>query len=389
MRRPRVLMVTGAYYPEVTGAALQCRALIRALQDEAAFTVCSMTAPSTLRGCDTVDGVPVYRLFVRLSRRWSQLAALIRLVWTVTRLQRRVDIVHLHGFSRKSLVVVLLAKLFRKRVVLKLTSVGHDDPAAIRQRGRFAFWCYTKADRVVGVSPGLERLYRASGLPQDKFRLIPNGVDLERFKPRGVEAQRALRATLGLSQDLVWILFVGFFSREKRPDLLFDAWMRLQGDGVPGTGLVFVGATEGPYEEIDPTLFPDLQNRARRVGLAHRVVSVPVTQTIEQYYGAADCFALPSVREGMPNALLEAMASGLPCIAARLPGVTDALIDDRLNGLLVEPGDPAAMACALRAVLQEPQRARTLGERARKTVETRYAMAQTAAAYRTMYRELL
>ena len=176
-------MVTGAYYPEVSGAGLQCRELVRALRDRVTFTVLTTSTDSSLPAAGEVDGVPIYRVVVDVSRVGSKLAAALRLTSTFIRLRGQFDIVHLHGFSQKSLLLVLLAKLFRKKLVLKLTSVGHDDPLSMRRRRRMAFWCYSRADLYLGVSPRLQQLYQSSGLPRERFWLIPNGVDLERFRP--------------------------------------------------------------------------------------------------------------------------------------------------------------------------------------------------------------
>lgn len=100
-------------------------------------------------------------------------------------------------------------------------------------------------------------------------------------------------------------------------------------------------------------------------------------------------FALPSRREGLPNALLEAMASGAACVASRLPGVTDAMIDDGVSGRLVPPGDVDALAGALDALLGDAAKRARLGAAARKTVSARYSVAATAAAHLRAYEALI
>src|SRR5207245_3252238 len=106
--------------------------------------------------------------------------------------------------------------------------------------------------------------------------------------------------------------------------------------------------------------------RARTLGIADRVKFVEHAADIERLYDAADVFVLPSTREGAPNVVLEAMASGLPCIVTRLPGVTDAMIDDGRNGILVEKDDRQALAAALTTVLRDRDLAQELGPRARE-----------------------
>ena len=385
LTRPGVLMVTGAYYPEVSGGGLQCRELVRVLQDRVKFTVLTTSVDPLLPKVGEVDGVPVYRVVVDVSRFGSKLLATLYLASTFIRLCGRFEIVHLHGFSQKSILLVWLARLLRKKLALKLTSVGHDDPLSIRARGRMTFWCYSRADLFFGVSPRIQKLYHSSHLPLEKFKLIPNGVDLDRFRPIEDGERQALRRELGLPEQLILILFVGFFSHEKCPDLLFKAWTSARGKGLPATGLVFVGATRSRYYEVNPELAQKIRKEAQDLGAEKDVVFVESTHEIEKYYRASDLFVLPSSREGLSNALLEAMATGLPCVASRLQGITDVVIEHGVNGLLVPPGDATALQGALQVLLQDPIWAWELGRKARGTVENRYSIKQTAASYLEAY----
>lgn len=387
--RVGVLMVTGAYYPEVSGGGLQCRALMHMLRDRVSFLVFTTTTNPALPRQEKVSGIPVYRIIVDVRKLGSKIRAGLRFIGLFLQHQRRFDIVHLHGFSRKSWLLIGLARLFRKPLVLKLTSAGDDDPLSLRRRGVLAYWFYRWADLYVGVSAGVEARYQAAGFPRKRFQLIPNGVDVNRFRPHSVEERQRLRRQLGLPQEGLLILFVGFFSREKCPDLLFEAWMNLQRHGHPQTVLVFVGATQGGYYEIDPALAAHMKGQVERQGLGQRMVFVERTHAIEQYYGAADCFVLPSVREGLPNTLLEAMASGLACIASRLPGITNTVIEDRINGLLMPPRSVSACEQALGLLLQHPEQAREMGRRARETIEDRYALPRIAERYRDMYHRMV
>jgi glycosyltransferase involved in cell wall biosynthesis len=387
--RPGVLMVTGAYYPEMSGAGLQCRALVRQLGGQIEFTVLTTTTDPSLPWQDERDGVPVHRVLVDPRRAGSKLTAALRLTRVLLGNRGRFSIVHLHGFSQKTMLLVVLALVTGKRIAIKLTSVGHDDPASIRATGSLAYWCYSRAHRFFGVSPGIQALYEASGLPPDRFRLIPNGVDLERFRPASSEERRALRAGLGLPAEGPVILFVGFFSQEKCPDVLFDAWSRLATRGDRSSVLVFVGATRSSYYEVDERLAAAIRERASRLGLDTRLHFVEPTAEIEQYQRAADIFVLPSVREGLPNALLEAMACGTACVATRLPGVTDFLIDHQESGVLVAPRDTASLDAALARLIAEPERGREMGERARQRIERDFSLRATAQRYLAAYQEML
>src|SRR6185295_16519569 len=109
---------------------------------------------------------------------------------------------------------------------------------------------------------------------------------------------------------------------------------------------------------------------------------------VHDYFRAADLFALPSIREGLPIALLEAMACGLPCVASALPGSTDTLIDSGQNGLLVPPDDRAMLTSLLASVLSSPTLAVRLGAGARATIESRYSIERTAVDWLDAYQSL-
>jgi glycosyltransferase involved in cell wall biosynthesis len=382
-----VLMVTGAYFPELSGAGLQCRSLIRACGDRVRFRVLTTSVDPALPAQGDVEGVPVYRVLVSATSRVVRSFALPRLLAATCRAAAGADIVHLHGFSAKSRVVVALARLLGRRIVIKETSLGHDDGVSMKQRGGGVFRSFGRADRFVGVSPAFAARHAEAGLAEARFRLIPNGVDLERFRPPAGGERAQIRRRLGLAEGMPVVLFVGFFSRDKRPDVLFDAWTDTLA-GAPESALVFVGRTRSDYAEVDPGLADRIRGDAVRLGCGARVIMIEQAAAIEDWYRAADIFVLPSAREGLPNVVLEAMASGLPCIVSRLPGVTDSLIADNENGVLVDVDDRAGFAAALNALLNDPARRAAIGGRARATVADRYSLEQTAAAYVALYTEL-
>jgi glycosyltransferase involved in cell wall biosynthesis len=148
---------------------------------------------------------------------------------------------------------------------------------------------------------------------------------------------------------------------------------------------VFVGAKRTGYYEIDETIGAQIRREAADLNLADEVVSIEPTNDIEQYFRAADIYVLPSIREAHPLALLEAMACGLPCVATRLAGATDVLIQDGSNGRLFPADDDAALAGILRDVLTDEAAATLIGARARETVMAHYDVRHTADAWLSAY----
>jgi glycosyltransferase involved in cell wall biosynthesis len=383
MKRPAVLVVTGAYYPEVSGGGRQARELIRALRDRVDFSV--LTTSSSVSETVQIDGVWVYRVAIDFERPGSRMRASVRLTWLLLRLARKADIVHLHGFSRKNILVTLVTTALGKRVVLTLHTGVHDDPGVVKLTTRLGFWSFTKADMIVAVSEALRDAAARAGIGRDRLRWVPNGVDTTKFLPATVTERLALRRRLSLPEDKVIILFVGFFSRDKGPHRLFEAWKGLAGPIRDRAVVLFIGQTQLPHPEIDPTLVWEIRSEAR--GLSPPLF-VERTLEIENYYRAADVFVLTSVREGCPNALLEAMAAGLPVISARLPGSTDSVVTDGVDGRLVPPGDVDALRIVMNDVLCDLTAAPAYGLAARETACRLFSLPRVSESYLEVYQTL-
>lgn len=384
---PRVLMVTGVYYPDISGASLQCRALIAAFGDRARCRVLTTTNTATLLSQTAVDGVPVDRVRVDLTRPWTKMTAALAMALVFLREARRVQLLHLHGFSQKSALLMLLARATGTPVVVKMSSLGHDDPVSLARRHPWLYRLYARADRLISIGPAFASRFHDAGLSPGRLASIPNGVDLARFAPATVQQRLAARRDLGLPPDTPAILCVAFFSAEKQQEALFEAWVdsrATSGDSL----LVFAGA-RGGHAEADPSIADRIAARAHALGLDAHVFFIDQRLDVERVYQAADVFVLPSTREGAPNAVIEAMASGLPCIVSHLPGVTDALIDDRRDGILVDAGDRRALAEAIAAVVCDRTLAARLGSSARETAARRFGIDRVANDYLTMYRTLL
>lgn len=386
-RWPGVLMVVGSYFPEITGGGLQCRTVILALQSRVRFTVLATSRDATLPSFEEVDGIPVHRVCVDLRSAIGRARSLLRLVLVFLRLRKTFEIVHLHGFTRKSIPLIWLGHLTGKRIVYKMTSLGADDVAAVGQ-GPLASRALRRIDRFVSVSPGLSERYRQTGLPLAKLVFIPNGVDTVRFRPVDSAERSRLRASVGLPSDAPVIAFVGFFSRDKAPQVLVQAWCRIRKAVVPSPTLLLIGSIDPAHVEVDPRLVAEVRDHIRAERAESFVRFVDTTHDVPTFLQASDIFVLSSLREGLPNALMEAMACGLPCIASRLPGVTDHLIEDGVNGHLFSPGDCDDLAAALLVLLRDPSRRAALGARARATIEQRFSIDHTASLTEQLYHQL-
>jgi len=222
------------------------------------------------------------------------------------------------------------------------------------------------ASRVLSVGHSLRRTALELGLTHpDRIRVLlggsGQGVDTEReFRPGIVEPEEmtTTRRALDLPEGSPVVLFMGRLVRDKGIVDLADAWLRVR-SSFPSARLVLVG----PYEPRDPV--PD--EVRERLGEDPSVRHVPWTDTPAKYYAVADLVVLPTYREGFPNVPLEAAAMGLPVVATRIPGCTDAVADG-VTGTLVPVANPAALGEAIRSYLGDVDRARRHGEAGRERV---------------------
>jgi len=389
MTQRGILMVTGAYWPELSGGGLQCRTMIHALKDAFSFRVFTTCTDRSLPGNDVVEGILVTRAYVDPASVVTKIGAAWATLMFFARCHATFQLVHLHGFSQKSILIVLLARLFAKKVVITIHTAEQDEPDAIRRQGWLAFRCYASADRFIAISPAMAAAYRRSSLPAERLVVVPNAVDTTRFAPIDAASRGRLKATLHLARaDVPWILFVGFFSHDKGPRLLFDAWLRLIDAGLQ-CAVVFVGASASAYSEVDATIADGMRRDVRARGLEHLVHFAGVVTDVERYYQMADIYAMPSVREAFGMSLVEAMATEVAVVAARIPGVTDEIIDDGVTGILVEPRDVAGLAAAIEALLRNSSAAVAMGQRARVDVVNRYGLAGRRDQWVSVYNQLM
>jgi glycosyltransferase involved in cell wall biosynthesis len=231
-------------------------------------------------------------------------------------------------------------------------------------------------ERVVCVSPDLHQRCRAYGVPAARCLLIENGIDLGQFARR-VPAAEAKRR-LGLPGDRPVVGAVGRLSPEKGFDLLIRAVDRLLGRGLD-FDLVIAGDGDQRHE---------LEALIAGLGRRDRIRLLGYCSETAALYEALDVFALSSLREGLPNVLLEALALGVPALATRIAGVPR-LIRDGETGLLVEPGSVGALADALARLLADASLRDRLRRAGRVALETGFSFEARMGKIRALYDDLL
>jgi glycosyltransferase involved in cell wall biosynthesis len=228
-----------------------------------------------------------------------------------------------------------------------------------------------RSHTVIHVSASQAEAARPLGLaPADCARVIVNGIDAARVEA-GLLARERARAELGVPPSGAVLGTVARFDPVKGLEILLEAVTRL-----PGAALVLIG--DGPEAGA-------LRARARRLGIQARVVFAGARPDASRWFAALDAYVSASRGEGLPLALVEAMAAGLPVVASRVAGHTDT-VEHGKTGTLVPVDDAAALAGAAAAFLADPRRARAAGAAGRARARSEFAADRMAAEVAEVYR---
>jgi glycosyltransferase involved in cell wall biosynthesis len=300
---------------------------------------------------------------LRMSRKYD-IGALVRLVRLLR--QERVDVVytfliHSHVIGR------IAARLANVSVILSSQQIAGWETWPQRVMNRITSrWC----SAIVAVSKSVERYLKAEvGISPEKLVTIYNSVDLERFPPRDALFSNPSQPVLGT---------VARLNPEKDHDTLLEAFQRVRRDH-PTARLVIAG--DGPERSR-------LERKAAGLGLETSVEFLGYVDDVREVFRRLDIYIQSSHVEGLSVSVLEALASGLPVVAARVGGNDEAVIEN-VCGLLVEPGNADALATAVSSLLANRERCCGMGLAARKHVATLFstevAMANTQALIDRLY----
>ncbi|MFN2333616.1 MAG: glycosyltransferase [Wenzhouxiangellaceae bacterium] len=233
-------------------------------------------------------------------------------------------------------------------------------------------------DRVVAPSQAiLNQLVNREGVDRLKTRCLPNGVDCERFRPLPGDQRVAARIRFGLPPQAYLIGCAARLVPVKRHEDLIAGFARIA-RSHPDAHLVLAG---------DGVLQPTLRQQVEQLGLGERVFFLGERHGMERLLPLLDAFALASSTEGMSNAILEAMACGLPVVATAVGGNPE-LVQSDSTGYLVPPYQPEELADALSELLEHRDRGLRMGRAARLRAETIFSLTAMIESFSSFYRTL-
>jgi len=320
------------------------------------------------------EGIPVEELRVPPGRLRSP-AGLVRLA-RLRRLVRELAGPVVHTFLFDADVYGMLAALLGSpgAIVTTRRAIKRNRPHHLR------LYRLTNplVDRIVCNSEEVRRFtLAAERADPSRVEVIVNGIDVDRFAGGD---RRGARAALGVEPGETLVGAVGTIREVKGQRVLLEAMLPLLG-GMPGLRLVLAGDRRGAYAE-------EVAREAARAGLGERVLMPGPVDDVPGLLAALDLFVLPSLSEGMSNALLEAMAAGLPIVATRVGGNAEALAEGDA-GVLVPPGDPGELREAIAGLLADRGRAARLAGRARERARTEYSLERMLERTEALYAGLV
>jgi glycosyltransferase involved in cell wall biosynthesis len=368
---------------EAGGAQKAIMQLARGLSDRGhEVTVAAMyDKTGSIPGYETAFGLPVLDLEMNPpGSRVRKALAMIRGAHRLRGLLRRNRVQVIQSFTHYSNILgPVVGWLAGTPVRVASQRMSLEDRAVWLRRADRAISRIGLAQRMVAVSDSVRRYcIEREGLNPDRVVTIPNGLDLSGWSEQPASATRGVRDALGLDASHILITTVARLAPQKGHSVLLDAIERIV-PRWPSARFIWVGGGE---------LADALARHVRDRRLEDRVRLLGTRRDVPDLLRASDLFVLSSLWEGMPNAILEAMAARLAVVATAVDGTPEVIVDGE-TGWLVPPGDPEALLGAIDEALGDVEGRARRGEAGRRRIEASFSFESYVRGFEALYEELL
>jgi glycosyltransferase involved in cell wall biosynthesis len=370
----RIMMVVPQYpYPVVGGLERQAHELAKALRELGLeVQAISGRVEPEQPSCEIVEGIAVFRI------PWSRkkVVRFVRTPFDLCRVliaQRKTyDVIHLHQHSWFGLFTILFAKWLKIPILTKLPNVGEFGlpGLAAKRFGGIKLAILRSSDVLVAMSRQTLDELRETHFPSGRVLNTPNGIWLDRVQP--------MTSSSTCNTQPCRVVFVGRLSEEKGLDCLLASWSKVAHAKKAWANLELWGS--GPME-------PVLRRQCDELGLTDSVSFCGHIENVRSRLPDMNVFVLPSHAEGNSNAVLEAMAAGLPIVSTCVGG-TPMLVGREGANFLCQPGDVDSLAANLLTLIQDPDLRVKVGSAMRRRVERHFDISQVAQTYAAAYRFL-
>lgn len=384
MKSKRICMLISYLHPVFTGDGIFLLNLGRLLSRQG-YKVSFVTARHTASPIvDSIDQMQVVRLPTFGSKKLKTFIFALEMLLLFPLLIRKVRIVQCQTDLIIALPAMLWGRLLGKKTIFRFTLMTPQPLGILRRK----LWhmLFVLSNQIICLSPFMEQWAIDRGVSASKITVIPQGTNHIVFKPTKLNEKINLRNDLGLPiQDLL-VTFVGGIIPRKGVDLLLEAW-KLVSVEYPTAQLLLVG----PIYIDNPELAEFYQRLKDKIGksqLQRKVHFIGMVDNVVDYLRASDIFVLPSIREGLPSTLLEAMSCGLPCIITSFLGYSE-YIARNSEEIIVVPRDADALSQAIINLLKSQELRMKLGAKARKRIEAKFSINIILQRYVNLFQDLI
>lgn len=381
----RILAVTMLFHPHIGGAEKQAHKLSKKLIEKGVQV--ELVTGWWYRGTparETIDGLPVVRCFtfwqmfgIKGLRKFGAYLYLLTLFFYLIKNRRQYDVIHIHQLAHHAFASVMAGKLVGKKSIIKVGNSGRSSDIKVMLENRQVWGSKQMlpkvqqyCDRIIAISNLIGQELLESGFRPDQILPIPNGVEIDQLKPKTDYAV----------SGCISMLYVGRLHWQKGPDVLLSALQKMTSLRPELDWRLTVLGT-GPMEG-------KLKATVQEYGLIHNIDFRGTVDNVPDFMGQADMIIIPSRTEGLSNTLLEAMATGLPCLVTNITANAE-VIQHEYNGLLTPEENDQAMAQAILRLVDDQALREKLGKQARQTVIETYALDTVAERYIELYESLL
>ena len=337
-----------------------------------------------------VEGIPIHRVQLPAKTSIRRTSVYFRALIKICRDPKtRPDVIQLHSFAKRPESLFWIWRLKKLSIpivyVIQIAEAKRPKSAIVY---KLASWIkrafYNQLDGIVTSSELIYSSLRKDGV-QTPIAVIPNGVDLERYRPRAVETRQRMRRELGISESALVLLTIGAVSERKGTDLLLEAWAGLL-ETHPDVEIIVVGPYAGRNSQDSTEFDARVSELVETSARPEAVHFLGVREDVQDLYAAADLLVLPTAREGgTPNVVLEAMASECPVLITPFKGQSTAL---GRPGLEFEQTQRsvAALTTSIAGLLSDPDRRDALSRHGHSWITSRLNQEKTLDCFAELYR---
>lgn len=377
VKKPFVLIPVFNFLPVYAGWIKQTITLIERLP-EVNFLVCTNLVEGTLKEETLLSNLHVVRkknLFAGYNF-LSKTFFSIQVVLFIIKNFKNIQSIYFPFSYYPAEILIILSSIFRKKTICRLSGgeLGEYEKSIST---KIRIYAYKKADYIVVLNSMQKKYLLKKGVSESRIKLIPNAIDISTYESHG---EFNIDVKEKLHKDKITIGFVGYITKRKGLLNLLEALDVLAEDLKNKVQLLIIG----PFDQIDGE-----EDYFKKINLFIERSEFPIIITgrvnsIEPLFSSMHIYVLPSLFEGMPNSLLEAMASGVASIGSKIPGILD-IIDTDKNGLLFKASDVLDLSDKLRYLIENEEKRNEFAKKGQATIKRFHNLNSTKLSYEKLF----